>query len=161
MVKIKRVVIPTDFSDGARNALNYAISFCQEFDAELHLLNVIHDLSLEVPDFGMGLAFPAYVENLPQKQQDLEEETLKALAGLVDPEWQKDRVVSLVTRQGVPYVEIVRYVRDLPADLVVMGTHGRSGIAHTLLGSVAERVVRKCPCPVLTVGEKGFQFEHP
>lgn len=161
MVKIERVVAPTDFSDSAGHALEYARRFCELFDAELHLLHVIHDLSVEVPDFGMGLAFPAYLEHLPERQQQMEEETLKALAELVEPGWSQQHRVSLVTRQGVPYVEIVRYARELHADLIVMGTHGRTGVSHALLGSVAERVVRKAHCPVLTVSQKDFQFEHP
>jgi len=66
-----------------------------------------------------------------------------------------------VLRSGRPFVEIVRLAREIPADLVVMGTHGRSGLRHALIGSVAERVVRKSPCPVLTVKQAGASFETP
>ena len=64
-------------------------------------------------------------------------------------------------RTGVPFLEIIRYAKELEIDLIVLGTHGRTGLAHVLLGSVAERVVRKSPCPVLTVHPKGHQFVMP
>ncbi|HUQ68179.1 MAG TPA: universal stress protein, partial [Planctomycetaceae bacterium] len=81
-----------------------------------------------------------------------------ALAKVPDPAWAAGRSVQRVIRIGAPYVEIVKYAAEQDVDVIVVGTHGRSGLTHLLLGSTAEKVVRKAPCPVLTVHPKGHQF---
>ena len=82
----------------------------------------------------------------------------KALESLLSAEWMKGKNVVRATRMGSPFVEITTYAKEKDVDLIVLGTHGRSAIAHILLGSVAEKVVRKSPCPVLTVHPHGHQF---
>lgn len=161
MSKFESILVPLDFSDCSREALKHARDLVDKFGSKLHVLHVIHDLSTELPDFGMGLAFPAFLEDLSSKQEELEEAALNALAREVDPAWQKGKHVTLATRQGPPFVEIVRYAREHAIGLIVMGTHGRSGLTHALLGSVTEKVLRKAPCPVLTVRPANHQFEHP
>lgn len=151
MVKLERIVFATDFSQYADEAKQYACHFADAFRAELHVLHVIHDLAVEVPDFGMGLAFPGFLENLPKRQDELEQNAIAALARQLEPNWQKRNRVVLATRTGIPFLSIVRYAREHFIDLIVMGTHGRSGLGHVLMGSVAEKVVRKANCPVLTI----------
>jgi nucleotide-binding universal stress UspA family protein len=85
----------------------------------------------------------------------------KALAEIPDPAWAAGKSIVRVCRQGTPFLEIVRYAKEHEMDLIVLGTHGRSGLAHVLMGSVAERVVRKSPCPVLTVRPTEHQFVMP
>ncbi len=155
MIRLKRILAPTDFSEHARHSLRYACAFASQFGAELHLLNVVQDLVAMVPE--PGLAFPPpgdYMRELTQGAK-------RMLAALPDPQWAAGVSVVRAVRQGPPFLEIVRYAKDNAIDLVVAGTHGRSGLKHMLLGSVAERVVRKAPCPVLTVRLDGHEFVMP
>ena len=161
MIELKRILLPTDFSEQSLAAKGYACALAEQFGAELHLLNVVHDLASEVPEFGMGLAFPGFVENLPGRMEDLEREAIGRIAKVLDAAWEQGRRVVLATKRGTPFLEILRYAREHEIDLIVLGTHGRSGLAHALMGSVAERVVRKATCPVLTVRPSGHQFRMP
>ncbi len=155
MIDLKRILLPTDFSDSSGQAVRYACEFAARFDAELHLLHVLQDIVASVPE--PGLAFP-----LPgDYMQELQASAEKALDKVLDADWEKDRKVVKTTRQGPPFLEIIRYARENDIDLIVMGTHGRSGLAHVLLGSVTEKVVRKAACPVLTVRPSGHQFTMP
>lgn len=149
MIDLKRILFATDFSECAVLAREMARQLAEQFGAELHILHVIHDLGVEVPDFGMGLAFPGYLENIGTQQREMKEGASK----LLSQERSDCGSVNVVTevRFGKPFVEIIKYARDTEMDLIVVGSHGRSGITHLLIGSVAERVVRKAPCPVLTV----------
>ena len=160
MIRLKSILLPTDFSEPSSAAVPYACDLAEAFGAELHVLHVIHDLSSEMPEFGMGLAFPGYLEHLPERMQKLEEEAIHHLAGVLPEGWTKTRII-LATRQGPPFQRIIEYAREHLTDLIVMGTHGRGAVQHTLLGSVAERVVRKAPCPVLTVRPEGHEFTMP
>jgi universal stress protein A len=85
----------------------------------------------------------------------------KSLAGVLDPQWSAGRRAVRAVAEGSPKVEIVRYARKQEIDLIVLATHGRSGLAHVLIGSVAENVVRTAPCAVLTVRPEGHQFVMP
>lgn len=84
-----------------------------------------------------------------------------ALAGGVDPNWEVSHTVIRAIVEGSPFVEIIRYTREKEIDLIVLATHGQTGLVHVMLGSVAEMVVRKAPCPVLTVRPEGHQFVMP
>ena len=151
MIKLERVLFATDFSAYADEAKPYACAFAEKFHAELHLLHVVHDLSVEVPDFGMGLAFPGFVDTVGERREQAEQHAISLLSRQLEPAFQQKHRVVLATRFGVPFVEIVRYAREHFIDLIVLATHGRSGLPHVLIGSVAEKVVRKADCPVLTV----------
>ena len=155
MIEIKKILLPTDFSDYSKAAAAYASEFADRFGAELHILHVLQDLVAMVPE--PGLAFPPPGDYM----QELQESAEKALAQLPQPPLKDASRVIRETRQGPPFVEIIRYARESEIDLIVMGTHGRSGLAHILLGSVAEKVVRKSPCPVLTVRPSEHKFELP
>ena len=153
-LEINRVLVPTDFSDYSREAVDYAIEIAFKFGASLTFLHVLQDAVALFPE--PGIAFPApgnYLQGLQESAMaSLEELKSKLPAGLeVDTE----------IRSGTPFVEIVRYAKEKPFDLIVLGTHGRAGLAHVLMGSVAEKVVQKASCPVLTVRPKNHRFEMP
>jgi nucleotide-binding universal stress UspA family protein len=153
-IELKRILLPTDFSSYSATATKYACELVTKFDAELHLLHTLEGHLSSTPTFGMGLA-------LPQHVQESRVAAEKALAGVLDPQWAVGRKVVQAVVEGSPKVEIVRYARTHEIDLIVLATHGRSGLAHVLIGSVAESVVRIAPCPVLTVRPEGHQFVMP
>lgn len=155
MINLNRILLPTDFSEYSKPACNFACAFAEQFGAELHLLHVLQDLVAMVPE--PGLAFPPPGDYM----QELQESAEKGLTQLLDPAWEDGKTIVRSTRQGSPFLEIIRYAKETDVDLIVMGTHGRSGLAHVLLGSVAEKVVRKAPCPVLTVRSADHQFVMP
>jgi nucleotide-binding universal stress UspA family protein len=155
MIKLERILVPTDLSEFSHHALRYGCEFANRFNAELHLLNVVQDVVALVPEPGM--AFPAPGEYMAE----LRDASRQALDKLPESGWLTGGRIVREVRVGTPFVEIVRYARDLNCDLIVIGTHGRSGLAHVLLGSTAEKVVRKAPCPVLTVRPEGHAFVMP
>lgn len=152
MIQLKKILLPTDFSQNSRSAEKYACALAEQFGAELHVLYVLQDLTLVMPEPGAMFAIPAV--NTAEIQQSAE----KALASIPDPAWCGGKKVVRATRNGSPYAEICGYATDTGIDLIVIGTHGRSGLSHVLLGSVAEKVVRKANCPVLTVRPNEHDF---
>jgi universal stress protein A len=153
-IEIKRILLPTDFSDYSSAATKYACEFATKFDAELHVLHTLEVHLASTPTFGMGLDLPKYIHESRAAAD-------KALAGVPDPQRAVGRKVVKAVIEGSPKVEIVRYARQHEIDLIVLATHGRSGLAHVIMGSVAESVVRTAPCPVLTVRPEGHQFVMP
>jgi nucleotide-binding universal stress UspA family protein len=153
-IRPQRILLPTDFSDYSAAATKYACEFATSFDAELHVLHTLEVHLASTPTFGMGLDLPQYVHESRLAAE-------KALAGVPDPQWVAGRKVVKAVIEGSPKVEIVRYARTHGVDLIVLATHGRMGLAHVLIGSVAESVVRTAPCPVLTVRPEGHQFVMP
>ena len=145
MITIHRVLAPTDFSDSSVPAVRYAAELAGKFGAELVLLHVVQDLTLVVPDVMMPLpvATPALNEMVEGAKAGLATFAQKLGLDSLRPKTE--------VRIGAPAAEIVAAAGDLKADLLCIGTHGRTGLAHFLLGSVAERIVRHAPCPVLTV----------
>jgi len=144
-VTIARILCPVDFSDSAEHAMRYAAGLAGTFNAELTLVHVIAPVVSALPgETALPDTLQADIEELTAACR----ERLEHLAAQLTSE-------GLTVRQqvlnGVPFVEIVRYARDAASELIVMGTHGRTGLGHLLIGSVAERVVRRAPCPVLTV----------
>ena len=152
MIQLKRILLPSDFSELASESTKYACALAEQFNAELHMLYV-HE-SIVVPEYAMGIDW----ERLTQEAKKSAE---MHLSELLDPAWAEERSVVIATAEGPPFLEIIRYAKEHEIDLIVMATHGRSGLSHMLIGSVAEKVVRKAPCPVLTVRPKGHQFVMP
>jgi len=152
MIQMKKILVPTDFSKGSENALRYGCELANRFEAELHLVHVLQE---GIGDFDAFYALPGnYVEELRAEAQ-------RSLDAFLDPQWNKGQGVKRVIKSGAPFVEILRYAKENAIDLIVMGTHGRGMMAHLLMGSVAERVVRKSPCPVLTVHHPEHEFVMP
>ncbi len=143
MIQFKRVLVPVDFSDFSDRALQYGREMCRKFGAELHLLHV---LEVQVtPQFTMGLAVPQRNE----ESADAAREKLQRLSG----EAEDDQIGPVIceTAHGRPADKIVQYANDHGIDVIAIGTHGRTGLSHVLVGSVAENVVRHAACPVLIV----------
>jgi universal stress protein A len=154
MIQLARILLPTDFSEFSSEATKYACALAEQFDAELHLLHVLEIHQSTTPDFAMGLA-------LPSRTKESRKAAEKALENVLDSKWAEGRKVVKAILEGTPFLEIIRCAKEHGIDLIVMGTHGRSGLVHVLIGSVAEKVVRKAPCPVLTVRPEGHQFVMP
>jgi len=133
---ITRILVPTDFSRPSEQALAYARSLAQRFGASLHLLHVVNR-----PLLAEGLAAEAFIDE-SSDMVEVAQQRLRKQA----PDAASANVVF-----GYAAKSIVQHASQLGVDLIVMGSHGRTGIAHILLGSVAEAVVRTAPCPVLTV----------
>ena len=146
MITIRRILVPTDFSECALPAVRYAAELADKFAAELVLLHVVSDAVLALPDAVM----PTPATDL----HALTEAGKTGLANLIAAEKLERLNPRPEVRLGSPAAEIIAAATDLHADLVCIGTHGRGGIARVLLGSVAESVVRQAPCPVLTVRPK-------
>jgi universal stress protein A len=151
MIDLKRILTATDFSQASQVALQYAGAFAKAFGAEVILCHV-----LEKPDFLSSLPpvseayFPPNLSELQEKHARVQCEQVLAAAGL-----SQARVLLL---HGSPAKEIIRAAAAESVDLIIAGTHGRGAIAHMLLGSVAERIVRTAPCPVLTVRSGEHEF---
>jgi|SoiMethySBSTD1v2_1073268.scaffolds.fasta_scaffold00895_14 nucleotide-binding universal stress UspA family protein len=142
MVNITRILCPIDFSEFSRHALDYAAGIARWYGARITTLHVV-PLEPVTPPTGSGL-YPPLALTPDDLQQYREELTTCAGVGGVD-------AVDIEVAQGSVSGEIVRFANELPADLLVMGTHGRSGFDRLMLGSVTEKVLRKVSCPVLTV----------
>ena len=155
MAAIKLIVYPTDFSDLSRHALDHAILLAERFDAALHCVHVLDDSY----QYWMTLSAEAIPVAPPIEElaAAAEKELEQFVAEHVPAGLHAERTVL----RGRPFIEIIRYAREVGADMIVMGTHGRSAIKQVLLGSVAEKVVRKAPCPVLTVRHPEHNFEMP
>ncbi len=156
MITLNKILVPTDFSDFSRPAMTYACAIAARFDAELHLLHVVPDPAMLIPE---AAAFS--VEAMQSQTEQLSKDAAVALEKLPCDGWENGRPVVRAVRVGTAFLEIIDYAKKEDIDLLVIGTHGRSGLMHVLMGSVAERIVRKAPCPVLTVKPEGHQFVMP
>ncbi len=151
---IQRILIPTDFSPPARQAEHYAVALAQKFAAELHVLHIVEDPALPVHGSRYSWAVPD--DMLPRLLEKAEHDLTLAVP---------TADVNLIGRElvrkikvGHPVNSIIEYATENQIDLIVIGTHGRSGLSHLLLGSSAEKLVRLATCPVLTVHPSGHQF---
>ncbi len=155
MITIKTILLPTDGSVCSSKAMAYALSFAKQYGGRVVALHVI-DRRWEEQT---RVAFAEVGQDLTRKIRDgYAEEARRILQEVADAGARAG--VSVETRMvtGIPFDDIVRIGADLPADLIIMGTHGRTGVSHLLLGSVAEKVVRRAPCPVLTVRQEEHDF---
>ena len=144
--KIQKILFATDFSDPAEKAQQYAQELAERLNTELHLLHVV--VPVAVP--ALGAPSVGYIEDTAV-MAELEESALRDMNALFDPQWRAQHHVVSNVRIGTPVFEILQYANEQKIDLIVLGTLGRTGLSHLLLGSVAENIVRKAHCPVLTV----------
>ena len=151
MIQINKVLVPIDFSDFSAQALVYGLELCDKFDAELHLLHVLEKHVTSTPQFAMGLA-------IPEREEESATAVMEQMNKLPGNDGAANGKVVRETAHGSPFVEIVKYSKDNQIDLIAIGTHGRTGLSHVVMGSVAENVVRHATCPVLTVRKEGHQF---
>ena len=142
---LKHILVPIDFSDCSKKALQYALPFAKEHQAALTLLYVVP------PAYG---AAEYGAIDYAQLEASMREGGEKELAKLVVDEVRGEVAADTLVRVGSPAREILETARSLPADLIVISTHGRTGLKHVFLGSVAEHVVQRAPCPVFVVRER-------
>ena len=144
MTQIRRILVPVDFSATSDIALRYAIDMAARLSATIHLIHVIEAQGYTAPSDGYRSQRASRQWQVTKElQRQLTETTTRCVEGGVEA------IAHIVS--GKPAAVVVEQAFERGIDLIVMGTHGRSGVAHLLLGSVAERVVRSAPCPVLTV----------
>lgn len=156
MIILDRILATTDFSEFSQPAVTYACAIAARFDSELHLLHVCPDAAMLMPEAG-GFG----IVDLSGQAQACKESAIVELQKLPVGGWENNHAVVRTTRKGSPFLNIIQYAKEGDIDLIVIGTHDRSGLMHLLMGSVAENVVRKARCPVLTVKPKGHQFVMP
>ena len=144
--RLKRILVPIDFSECSRNALVYGLRFAQQFGGQLLLVHVVEPMI--VPE-NMLMAVP----ELPEAGGNLVNEAQARLAQLAKKEIPAEVKTEVAVRVGRPYHEIIEAAKAEAVDLIVIATHGYTGLKHVFLGSTAERVVRHATCPVLTVRE--------
>jgi nucleotide-binding universal stress UspA family protein len=148
--RMKRILVPTDFSECARKALQYAIPLAEQHEAEIVLLYVAPSPAYAGGEYGIIDTSAMNAELTTAGEKRLETYVREELRGKVPAE--------TMVRTGSPTAEIIDVASKMPADIIVISTHGYSGLKHVLLGSVAEHVVRHAPCPVLVVREKEHEF---
>ena len=141
MIKLEKIFFPTDFSEASQNAKRYAISFAKVFGARLYVLTVSQVLNMAFLD-------PLIIHDLDANRESAVQENLEQLR--VEISQQGVEVITEI-RKGSSSLEIISFAQEMEIDLIIMGTHGWSGLDHVLMGSTAEVVVRRAPCPVLTV----------
>lgn len=139
---LKRILVPLDFSPPSRRAMSFAKEWAALFGAEVRLLHVVEP-TVAAGEFG--------TVPMGQVQRDLAGRAKAALQELVREKFPESLRASVEVRKGSPYDQIAAAAGDWKADVIIIATHGRTGLKHALLGSTAERVVRHAPCPVLTL----------
>ncbi len=142
-IEIQRILVPLDFSDQAPLVLDWAAHLAEQHGSRIILLHAYH-LPVEFQQLEGAYLPPDFWSNVKVEA----EQSLSRYAGDLE---RRDIQVESVVREGYPATVIVDEAASQPADLIVIGTHGLSGLKHLLLGSIAERVVQRAPCPVLTV----------
>lgn len=152
---IKKILVPIDFSDYSKSALKYAVNFAKCFGAEMYLIYVVEPV-IYPPDFSMGQIA------MPSINTEWDDRAREELAKLAKTEIPSDVKVKTIIKTGKPFVEIIETAEEETVDIIIIATHGHSGVEHILFGSTAEKVVRKAPCPVLTLREpiKGFNYKY-
>jgi nucleotide-binding universal stress UspA family protein len=156
MIAPKNVLVATDFSEPADAALTYGRSFARSYGATLHVLHVVDDIAMRTTELTGGLASVGNV------QQQIEDEARARLGAIVTDEDRRDLSVrAVVMTSAAPAQTILAYANAALIDLIVIGTHGRTGLARLFMGSVAQHVVRLAPCPVLTVRRPEREFVLP
>jgi len=154
-IRISNILHPTDFSDLSVHALHYAAHLAGRLQARLHCLHVVDDsyqywLAADIAAMPIG---PPIEEVMTSSKDQLAAFIERHLGPGIDC----DKVI----RRGRAFLEIINYAKEASVDMIVMGTHGRTALSQMLMGSVADKVVRKAPCPVVTVHSPGHQFEMP
>jgi nucleotide-binding universal stress UspA family protein len=145
-IGLKKILVPVDFSESSRKAFAYAVSFARQFAAEILLLHIVEF----IPTPELVVAESGYLN------ARLRENATRELAN-----WRKEMEpfqLKTSVEDGIPHREIVRIADEINADLIILGTEGRTGLSHLLIGSTAERVVRHAHCPVMVVRQREHDF---
>lgn len=154
-LSVNKILVPIDFSDYSKNSLKYSVYLAKKFNAQITLVYVIEPV-IYPPDFSMGqVVFPTTDHDMYNRASD-------ELAKLAETEVPPEIKTATIIKTGKPFIEIIETAREENVDLIIIGSHGHTGVEHILFGSTAEKVVRKAPCPVLTVRDpiKGFDYKE-
>ena len=154
MPQISRIIVPIDFSEYSKKAFRYAVDFARTFSAELIVVYVVEPV-IYPADFSFGQVA------LPSVEVELQTRGRHQLELLIQNEVPADITARPMVRSGKPFVEIIQAAKEEQADLIIIATHGHSGIEHVLFGSTAEKVVRKAGCPVLSIRSADTEFVMP
>lgn len=151
MINLKRILVPTDFSESARHAQTYGTSFALEYRAELVVLHVVETIAV-------GYASDLFPVPMAEVYQEISGHARAELEKLVEQARRAGVAARELLVQGKPSEEIIRVAREETVDMIVLGTHGRGLLDKALFGSTTERVVRRAPCPVLTCRLSEHEF---
>jgi nucleotide-binding universal stress UspA family protein len=150
-IGLKKILVPIDFSDHSKKALRYALPFARQFNATLELMYVVEP-TIYPSDFGFGQV------GFPDVEKELHEKATLELKELIAQHVPESLRSTAVVSTGIPFVEITTYAQAEDIDLIIVATHGRTGVEHILFGSTAEKIIRKAPCPVLVVRAEEHDF---
>ena len=151
VIALGRILVPIDFSEYSKKALHYAIPFAAHFNAKIDLLYVVEP-TIYPADFSFGQI------GMPNVEEELRVKGEKELWELITNEIKGAVPASAAVKVGLPFVEVISYAKDEGIDLIIVATHGHTGVEHVLFGSTAEKIVRKAPCPVLVVRAEERDF---
>jgi nucleotide-binding universal stress UspA family protein len=152
----KKILFCTDFSEDADWAFTYALQLAKNFKSKLHILHVM-PIPVHPEQLSIYLS-PEKLEELKASQKiELDQQLHSRYLNKMDD----FKEYQVLFKEGEPFLEIIQMVKKESVELIVMGTHGRTGLDHVLFGSTAEKVVRRSPCPVLTVRLPGRKFTMP
>ena len=153
MITLKKILCSIDFSECSTYALSYAIDLSAKEHASLYLIHVIETHMSDIGDI---------VKQIDLLLDDKQIDNLKMrLINLIPVDIRPNIHIEPIVEKGIPFVEIIRTAKDKQVDLIVMGTHGKTGLEHILIGSVAERVIQRAPCPVLSIRLPKQVFSMP
>ncbi len=145
MFKIKNILLPTDFSELSLTAANYAVDLAIQYGAKVHILHVLEKTPPILAIRSLDLSEDKIKRSILNDAKKSMEEAVTKIKK------RKDVLIEPIIKKGVDYQEIVKYSKDAKMDVIVIATHGRTGILYTLIGSVAEKVIRFAKCPVLVI----------
>lgn len=156
-LRIETIMVPVDFSENALLAVDYAIKLGKRFGSRILLVHVYHFPVELLTDWSAYGTLGGSGELLEALRKEREEQ----MAALAREKSASGLQIDARVLEGTPFSELVKAARNESADLLIMGTRGLTGIKHVLIGSTAEKVVRKAPCPVLVLKPENFEFHMP
>ncbi len=153
-VNLRKILVPHDFSDYSLHALKYAVTFAGHFKSELIILHVVEPIVYPA-DFSFGQV------SIPAMEEEIRKHSEEQLGEVITTKVPSEINAVALIKTGKPFVEIIDVAKQENVDLIVISSHGRTGMDHVLFGSTADKVVRKAPCPVLTIRPHEHEFVVP
>lgn len=154
LTMINRILVPTDFSVTSKHAFGYAVELNKLFKARMYLTHVLQDFT-EFSEYSLSATI------LPQLYLEFEQNATNKLEEMVNTVVPADMHCDTYILHGVPFYELIQFARSEQIDLIVVGSHGRTDLKHVLFGHTAEKIVKKAPCPVLSVRHPEAEFVMP